>query len=269
MSRFGNLRSTVCIAAGLLMLFLAGCQAGGTGTLRLRGENWSPSPGGAIRASDLGSAGDLIDLEGDLGLGEEESLWVYAVESDLGLGTVEATSIDFTSSGSNLLTGTLDFGGEIFEEGSISSDLNLELTTIRNKGALLGMGPVGLKYIWGADHLVLDSTISGSVGGAPTSVTESLDEWVPTFGLGASVGIPVGSDWGLELDAEVAGLWISYGDIDGTYQGTTLRAGLRQGSGMLIGVGHRSLIIDIEDDGSGTSADIDLGGTYLFLEWAI
>ena len=79
MSRFGNLRSTVCIAAGLLILFLAGCQAGGAGTLRLRGENWSPSPGGAIRASDLGSA-DLIDLEGDLGLGEEESLWVYAVE---------------------------------------------------------------------------------------------------------------------------------------------------------------------------------------------
>lgn len=269
MSRFGNQRSAVCIVVGLLMLFLVGCQAGGTGTLRLRGENWSPSPGGAIRASDLGSAGDLIDLEGDLGLGEEESLWVYAVESDLGLGTVEATSIDFSSAGSNLLTGTLDFGGEIFEAGTISSDLNVELTTIRNKGALLGMGPVGLKYIWGADHLVLDSTLTGLVGGAETSVTESLDEWVPTFGLGASVGIPVGGDWGLELDAEVAGLWISYGDIDGTYQGTTLRAGLRQGSGILIGVGHRSLIVDIQDDGSGTSVDFDLGGTYLFLEWAI
>jgi hypothetical protein len=269
MSRFNFQRSTVCIASSLLILFLAGCQAGGTGTLRLRGENWAPTPGGAIRASDLGSAGDLIDLEGDLGLGEEESLWVYAVEGDLGLGTVEATNIDFTSSGSNLLTGTLDFGGEIFEAGSITSDLNLEVTTVRNKGSLLGMGPVGLKYLWGVDHLVLDSTISGTVGGVSSTVTETLDEWVPTFGLGASMGIPIGNNWGLELDAEVAGLWISYGDIDGTYQGTTLRAGLRQGSGMLIGVGHRSLIIDIEDDGSGTSADIDLGGTYLFLEWAI
>lgn len=269
MSRFTSFRSAACIAGGLLMLFLAGCQAGGAGTLRLRGENWSPTPGGAIRASDLGSAGDLIDIEGDLGLGEEESLWVFAVESDLGLGTVEATNIDFSSSGSNLLTGTLDFGGEIFDVGNINSNLNLELTTVRNKGSLLGMGPVGLKYIWGLDHLVLDSTISGSAGGLETSVTESMDEWVPTFGLGASMGIPIGNDWGLELDAEVAGLWISYGDIDGTYQGTTLRAGLRQGSGILIGVGHRSLIIDIEDDGSGTSADLDLGGTYLFLEWAI
>ena len=269
MSRFAFHSSGLCLGLCAVLLFLAGCQAGGAGTLRLRGENWSPTPGGAIRASDLGSAGDLIDLEGDLGLGEEESLWVYAIESDLGLGTVEATSIDFTSSGSNILTGNLDFGGEIFEAGSISSDLNLAVTTVRNKGSLLGLGPVGLKYLWGADHLVLDSTISGTVNGTSTTVTETLDEWIPTIGLGASFAIPVGSNWGLELDAEVAGLWVSYGDIDGTYQGTTLRAGLMQGSGMLLGIGHRSLIIDIDDDGSGTSADIDLGGTYLFLEWAI
>ena len=269
MSRFAFHRSGLCLGLCSLLLFLSGCQAGGAGTLRLRGENWSPTPGGAIRASDLGSAGDLIDLEGDLGLGAEESLWVYAVEGDLGLGTVEATMIDFASSGSNLLTGTLDFGGEIFDVGSISSDLDLAVTTVRSKGSLLSLGPVGLKYLWGADHLVLDSTISGSVGGTSTTVTESIDEWIPTIGVGASMGIPIGNNWGLELDAEVAGLWVSYGDIDGTYQGTTLRAGLRQGSGMLIGVGHRSLIIDIADDGSGTSADIDLGGTYLFLEWAI
>ena len=253
----------------LLLLVVVGCQAGGAGSIRLRGENWSPSPGGAIRASDLGSAGDLIDLEGDLGLGEEESIWVYSVEGDFGLGTVEATTLDFSSTGANTLTGSLDFGGTVFDAADITSDFNLSITSLKNKGALFGIGPVGLKYIWGADHLVLDSTISGSVGGVSESATETLDEWVPTFGLGASFGVPIGNNWGLELDAEVSGLWISYGDIDGTYQGTTLRAGLRQGSGMLIGVGHRSLILDIQDDGSGTSADLDLGGTYLFLEWAI
>jgi hypothetical protein len=33
-------------------------------------------------------------------------------------------------------------------------------------------------------------------------------------------------------------------------------------------VGHRSLVIDVADDGSGSSADVDLGGSYAFLEWA-
>ncbi len=268
MSRI-KFRNTVCFGSCLVLLFLVGCQSGGAGSVRLRGESWSPTPGGAIRASELGSVGDLVDLEGDLGLGEEETVWVYSVEGDLGLGTVEATSLDFSTAGTNVLTGSLDFGGTVFDAAAITSDFNLSITSLKNKGSLFGLGPIGLKYIWGADNLVLDSTISGTVGGVAETATETMDEWIPTFGLGASYGMPIGNDWGLELDAEVSGLWISYGDIDGTYQGTTLRAGLRQGAGMLFGIGHRSLIVDIQDDGSGTSADLDLGGTYLFLEWAI
>jgi hypothetical protein len=130
-----------------------------------------------------------------------------------------------------------------------------------------------LKYIWGVDHLVFDTTLTGTTdlgkgGTVEVSANRGIDEWVPAFGLGAQFSMPIGNDWSLELDGELAGLWISYGDIDGTYEGLTLRGGIRQGSGILFGAGHRSLVIDVSDDGTGTSADIDLGGSYLFVEWA-
>ncbi|MGE4615022.1 MAG: hypothetical protein AAEJ46_11865 [Planctomycetota bacterium] len=269
------LRSVLCLLA--LSLF-SGCGAGGAGLIRLRAENWQPTPGGSIQASDLNNPGDLIDVEEVLGLDGENTFWVYAVEADLGLGTYEVADISFTGTGTTTLTTDIDFSGTTFDTGTVlDSDLAASVMTFHSKGALLGMGPIMLKYIWGVDHLVFDTTLSGTttIGGGkggdmtiPATATKSIDEWVPAFGLGASFAMPVGNNWSFEVDAELAGLWISYGDIDGTYEGMTVRAGLRQGTGILFGAGHRSLVIDVSDDGSGTSADIDLGGSYLFAEWA-
>ncbi len=258
-------RILVCTAPVLMLsMLISGCGAGGSGMFRLRAENWQPQPGGSIRASELESS---VDLEEVLGLRGEEDFWVYAIEGDLGIGTYEVTSIDYSSGGSSTLASPIDFSGETFE-GSLSSDFQAAVTTYRSKGALLGVGPVLLKYIWGVDHMVLDTTLSGEFGGNPVTANEVIDEWVPSFGLGARFTTPIGNNWSFDLDGEIAGLWISYGDIDGTYEGMTLRAGIRQGSGMLIGVGHRSLVIDVIDDGAGTSADVDIGGSYAFIEWA-
>ena len=262
------LRSVLCLLA--LSLF-SGCGAGGAGLIRLRAENWQPTPGGSIQASDLNNPGDLIDVEEMLGLDGANSFWVYAVEADLGLGTYEVADISFTGTGTTTLANDIEFAGITFDSGmdtQLNSNLEASVMTFHSKGALLGMGPIMLKYIWGVDHLVFDTTLSGTTMGDPATATKTIDEWVPAFGLGASFAMPVGNNWSFEVDAELAGLWVSYGDIDGTYEGMTVRAGLRQGTGILFGAGHRSLVIDVSDDGSGTSADIDLGGSYLFAEWA-
>ncbi|MDE0958560.1 MAG: hypothetical protein OSB12_07980 [Planctomycetota bacterium] len=265
------LRSLLCVLA---LFIISGCGAGGAGMIRLRAENWQPTPGGSIQASDLANPGSVVDLDGVLGLDGEETFWVYGVEADMGVGTYEMTEISFTGNGSTTLGSAIDFGGETFEIGStLDSALEATVTTFHSKGALLGAGPVMLKYIWGVDHLVFDTTLTGTTdlgkgGTVEVSANRGIDEWVPAFGLGAQFSMPIGNDWSLELDGELAGLWISYGDIDGTYEGLTLRGGIRQGSGILFGAGHRSLVIDVSDDGTGTSADIDLGGSYLFVEWA-
>ncbi|MEE2889315.1 MAG: hypothetical protein VX404_02620 [Planctomycetota bacterium] len=258
-------RISVCTTALILFsLVFSGCGAGGKGMFRLRAENWQPEPGGSIRATDLE---DPIDLEEVLGLRGDENFWVYGIEGDMGIGTYEVTNIDYSSIGSSTLASPIEFSGESFEN-DLQSDFQVEVSTYRSKGALLGVGPIMVKYIWGVDHLVLDTTLTGEFGGSPVTANQIIDEWVPSFGLGARFSTPIGNNWSLDLDGEVAGLWVSYGDIDGTYEGLTLRAGIRQGNGMLIGVGHRSLVIDVIDDGTGTSADVDIGGSYAFLEWA-
>ncbi|MGE4601983.1 MAG: hypothetical protein AAEJ65_03675 [Planctomycetota bacterium] len=263
----------LCVLSVTLLLcsiILSGCGAGGAGMLRFRAENWEPEPGGSIRASDLDDLDLDLDLEDVLGLASREGFWVYSLEAHLGVGTFEVTTLDYSSMGSNTLADAIVYSGETFDAGSIlESDFQAAVSTFRSKGALLGVGPILLKYIWGVDHLELGTTLNGESGGVPVSASESIDEWVPSFGLGATFSAPIGNDWSIELDGEIAGLWVSYGDIDGTYQGMTIRAGIRQGSGMLIGVGHRSLVIDVADDGAGISADIDLGGSYAFLEWAL
>ena len=251
----------------LFSIFLSGCGAGGEGMFRFRAENWEPKPGGSIRASEVGSVGDLLDLEDVLGLTSREGFWVYGLEADLGVGSFEVTNLDYSSMGSNILLDDIEYAGEIFPAGPLESNFRAKVSTYRSKGALLGVGPILLKYIWGVDHLELGTTLTAPE--VPVSASENIDEWVPSFGLGATFSAPIGNNWSMELDGEIAGLWISYGDIDGTYQGMTIRAGIRQGSGMLIGVGHRSLVIDVTDDGAGISADIDLGGSYAFLEWAL
>ncbi|HIG04587.1 MAG TPA: hypothetical protein EYQ08_02505 [Planctomycetes bacterium] len=268
------LRPFLCFLA---LLIFSGCGAGGAGLIRLRAENWQPTPGGSIQASDLANPGSVVDLDGVLGLDGEETFWVYGVEADMGVGTYEMTEISFTGNGSTTLGSAIDFGGTTFGSGTtLDSALEATVTTFHSKGALLGVGPVMLKYIWGVDHLVFDTTLTGTnpvnpvIGGGAEVVSahRGIDEWVPAFGLGAQFAMPIGNDWSLELDGELSGLWISYGDIDGTYEGLTLRGGIRQGSGILFGAGHRSLVIDVSDDGTGTSADIDLGGSFLFVEWA-
>ena len=265
------LRSLLCLSG---LLLFSGCGAGGAGMIRARAENWQPTPGGSIQASDLTTPGDVVDLGDVLGLDGEETFWVYGVEADVGVGTYEMTEISFTGNGSTTLGSQIVFGGETFDAGStLDSELEATVTTFHSKGALLGMGPIMLKYIWGVDHLVFDTTLKGTAddgkgNSVAVSANRGIDEWVPAFGLGAQFSMPIGNDWSLELDGELAGLWISYGDIDGTYEGLTLRGGIRQGSGILFGAGHRSLVIDVSDDGTGTSADIDLGGSYLFVEWA-
>ncbi|MGE4620364.1 MAG: hypothetical protein AAEJ04_11215 [Planctomycetota bacterium] len=252
------------VLALLAASILSGCGAGGAGMFRVRAENWQPEPGGSIQASQLE---DAIDLENVLGLGGEDTYWVYGIEADLGVGTFEVTNIDYSAVGSSTLANPIDFSGETFEN-TLESDFQAAISTYRSKGSLLGVGPVMLKYIWGFDHLVLDTTLTGESGGVSVSASETIDEWVPSVGIGARFSTPIGNNWSFEIDGELAGLWISYGDIDGTYEGMTVQAGIRQGSGMLIGVGHRSLVIDVADDGSGSSADVDLGGSYAFLEWA-
>ena len=265
------LRPLLCFLA---LLIFSGCGAGGAGMIRLRAENWQPTPGGSIQASDLANPGDVVDLDGVLGLDGEETFWVYGIEADMGVGTYEMTEISFTGNGSTTLGSPIVFGGETFDSGStLDSALEATVTTFHSKGALLGVGPVMLKYIWGVDHLLFDTTLTGTSnagkgGEEVVSAHRGIDEWVPAFGVGAQFAMPIGNDWSLELDGEISGLWISYGDIDGTYEGLTLRGGIRQGSGILFGAGHRSLVIDVADDGTGTSADIDLGGSYLFVEWA-
>ncbi len=274
MTRFNSLIMLLTGLSLLSLLFASGCGAGGAGMMRVRAENWQPTPGGSIQTSDLGSLGDVVDLDGVLGLDGEEKFWVYGIEGDVGIGTYEVTEINFTGSGSSTLTSDIDFSGTVFENGSeLNSNLEASVTTFHSKGALLGMGPVMVKYIWGVDHLYLDTTLSGTTsegkgGSVAATASSTIDEWVPAFGVGANLAIPIGNDWSMEFDGEISGLWISYGDIDGTYEGMTIRAGVRQGSGILFGAGHRSLVIDVADDGTGTSADIDLGGTYLFVEWA-
>ena len=265
-------RPILCLLA---LLIFSGCGAGGAGMIRLRAENWQPTPGGSIQASDLANPGDVVDVSDVLGLDGEETFWVYGVEADMGVGTYEMTEISFTGNGSTTLGSAIDFGGTTFNSGStLDSALEATVTTFHSKGALLGVGPVMLKYIWGVDHLVFDTTLTGTGpgggkgGSEAVSAHRGIDEWVPAFGVGAQFAMPIGNDWSLELDGEVSGLWISYGDIEGTYEGLTLRGGIRQGSGILFGAGHRSLVIDVADDGTGTSADIDLGGSYLFVEWA-
>jgi hypothetical protein len=263
----------LCVLSVTLLLcsiMLSGCGAGGAGMFRFRAENWEPEPGGSIRASDLDDLDLDLDLEDVLGLTSREGFWVYGLEADLGVGTFEVTTLDYSSMGSNTLMGGFVYSGEEFPDGALlQSDFRAKVSTFRSKGALLGVGPILLKYIWGVDHLELGTTLTAPDLPVPVSASESIDEWVPSFGLGATFSAPIGNNWSIELDGEIAGLWISYGDIDGTYQGMTIRAGIRQGSGMLIGVGHRSLVIDVTDDGAGISADIDLGGSYAFLEWAL
>ncbi|OPY17749.1 MAG: hypothetical protein A4E74_01058 [Syntrophus sp. PtaB.Bin075] len=191
---------------GLILIFSA-AGSGHALELGARAYYWFPSINADMRADEDGSRGTELDLEDDLGMGDENypSVEIYG-----GVGrhhlSLMYTPIDY--SGSTILNQDIRFEGKAYSRGTaVDADLEawmldleyqVDLINLENFLAGFSLGAIGkVKYLDGEARLNSDAV-------GETKETFSLP--IPMVGAGAHIGLLANI---LEARAKVTGIGYS------------------------------------------------------------
>lgn len=237
-------------ALATLLLSAAGC---GLPTLTIDGGVHSLTLDGDIGLSNSGSTGfDTIDLTSQLDLDDTEYVPIARVGVDLGRFDFQAWGFSSTTDG----TGTVsaDFGN-ITAGSAVESELDLTLAQGRALFDVIDFdffeAGLGLAVQWIDFDLDVRETVFG--------LNESIHVQQPVPLLAGRVGVDLGelSPIPLAVELSAAGIWGSYGDLDGAVFDVELLARAQFG---MFGVfaGWRQLQIELEGESGDQAFDGDM-----------
>ncbi|MFQ5655524.1 MAG: hypothetical protein ACE5GW_12440 [Planctomycetota bacterium] len=254
------------LAGLLLVLLLApGCvQLKDMKIASAGADYWRADLDGDVQFSEGGLQGTRIDLSSELNLDDREEVVVYRGTAQLLGTTLEGRYIDLTYKGSTTSTQPINFEGVSFPAGSdLVGRLDATLFTAHSRFGAFGFLPVAVGWIVGVDYVKVDASLASS---APTSqsASKAIEEYIPVVGVTGSFNFPLG-EYHLFADAEISGLWLSYGGLDGTFIDAAGRAGIKFEEWLSLGVGYRLLELDFEDDNN-NEANLSIGGPFVFGE---
>jgi len=239
-------------AVATLLLTAAGCIVG-VPTVTIDGGVHALELDGEIGLSNSASTGaDTIDLSSQLDLGDTEYAPIGRVGVDLGRFDFQAWG--FSSSTDGTGTVSADFGN-ITAGSSVESELDLTLAQGRALFDVVDLdffeAGLGLAVQWIDFNLDVHETVFG--------LDESVDVQQPVPLLAGRVGVDLGelSPIPVSVELSAAGIWGSYGDLDGAVVDVELLARAQFG---LLGVfaGWRQLQIDLEGKSGDKTFDGDL-----------
>jgi len=242
--------SARCAFASLL-LAAAGCI--GIPTVTIDGGVHALELDGEIGLSNSASTGfDTIDLSSQLDLGDTEYAPIGRVGVDLGRFDFQAWGFTTSTDGSG--TVTADFGN-ITAGSAVESELDLTLAQGRALFDVVDLdffeAGLGLAVQW----IDFDLDVHEQVFGLDESI--SVQQPVPL--LAGRLGVDLGelSPVPVSVELSAAGIWGSYGDLDGAVVDVELLARLQFD---LLGffVGWRQLQIDLEGESGDQAFDGDV-----------
>jgi hypothetical protein len=230
--------------------------------LGVRGYWWFTSIDGDLRADAGGLTGTKVDLDNDLGMGDES---YPIVEAFVGLGNHHFSFAYYRAEydGTNDLTKNIVFNGEVFTVGDrISSKLNYDAFDLKYQYDFLNLENVLAGFSLGAVVRVevFDGEAEVKSQTLGTTTRETFMEPIPLVGLNCHVGLLADI-----LEARVLATGFTYGDesaIDAQADVSWTPFPFLDLHG-----GYRILHIDV--DRSDVEANFSTSGPYLALTLSI
>jgi len=224
--------------------------------LGVRGYYWLPELSGVMRVDDAGIVGTELDLENDLGIGND-SYPVVEVFAGIGKHHLSLAFYNLDYDGDTVLTRDIYFNGELFQANErVVSRLEYDNYDVMYRYDLIDLenflagGSLGLV----ARLMVFDG--SASIASATVTAKESFTAPVPMVGANFHVGILKDL-----LEARVLVTGIEYNGnkaFDGQAE-----ISLTPFPFLDIHGGYRFLKIDVEEDD--VKVDLDNSGLYVAL----
>lgn len=244
-----------------LGLLLTGCELLQQVQISRAGASYfEPEIEGFVE-SDEQSNGTRIDLENTIDFGDDSAIG-YRGTLAIGQASVDVRYLDHDLDAQVTLAETVRYGEQTFATGSmVDADYELTYLDIRSRFPITAIGPVSIDGQIGFEYVKNDVKI---VSGQDVA-EEGFDQWFPTLGLGGSFVFPLGEDFRIFVDGDVAVLPWPFLDVDGFYLDATARAGI-QASFISVGAGWRRIDFDLEDKAHDFEMDYRLEGPFLFGE---
>lgn len=237
-------RSVALRDVSLGLPVLAKATAGLTGWIDVRVDIWLPALSGTMR-TDADS--DSVDFEDDLGLGDEEVAVMPQVSLSLGGLGLKLDGFFYETSGSGTVQGDFTFGGVTFTVNEdIDSQVKVDNYRLLMTVPLIKSGPVAIYLEGGITYFHLEGTVTS----ASFSASDTADVPVPVGGVLAQAKI-----WKLLVEADVTGLVVDYGGVQGSVVDAKLSVGFAFAKVLAVRAGYRVVSFD------GTDGDFDINLT--------
>jgi hypothetical protein len=205
--------------------------------------------------------GTRIDVEDTLDLKDEDILGLRGF-AQIGNVSLEATHFEVDYSGENELTQTIRFGGEDFTFGTtLSSEVDLRMTTGRVKLGLLRLGPIAVGATLGGGYFRSEATLSSPL----LTQRDDLEFAFPLVGGVVAFNQPLGDGLSLTANAEASGFAIDAFDLRGGLVEALGQVGLRWRFAQ-IAAGYRLLAVDLEETDDDLEWDLSLSGPFIGIE---
>lgn len=247
---------TLCLAS-----LLSGCELLQQVQISRAGASYfEPELKGFVESDDE-SNGTRIDLENTIDFDKDSAIG-YRGTLAIGQASVDVRYLEHDLDAQVTLSETVRFGEQVFANGSmVDADYELTYLDIRSRFPLTAVGPVSIDGQIGFEYVNNEMKI---VSGQDVA-EESFDQWFPTLGIGGSFVFPLGEDFTVFVDGDVAVLPWPFLDVDGFYLDGTARAGIQM-SFFSVGGGWRRIDFDLEDKASDFEMDYRLEGPFFFGE---
>lgn len=231
-------------------LHAAAAGGGVKGWLSLRAIAWYPK----LRGTANEDGGGDFDLDGDLGLGDNELVFVPQLTVDFWIFGFRLDYFNVKFEGDGRVQGTFTFGDRTFDVDEATNS-ELELTNLRSLGTIsfVNTDVVRLAFILGFNYYEYKARITGEVNG-----TANSNGTIPFPVVGLLLQIRIGD---FLIEAEGSGFYIDYNDIEATAGDFTLSAAYRFLKVGEVRVGYRYILIDGTIDE--TNLDVRLDGFFI------
>lgn len=245
------LNKTALTLIGATILLSTQVQADVVG-IQFGADAWTPDYKGDIKFDTSSSDGTVIDLEDDLGFGDEShsTLWVKIEHPVPIIPNIKIVASDLDASASSTLTRDITYGDETF---SASEDINTRFDMSNTEFTL---------YYELLDNWInLDAGLTirqydgkSTIRTSTTSATEGLDFAVPLLYLDARVDLPF---TGFFVDSTLNTISVD----DNSISDVSVSLGYESNFGLGARLGIRTLDLEFNEDD--VAADLEFQGTYL------
>ncbi len=250
----------ICIALVGLLVSVSPVLAEGDGKLSVAAGTWLQEIDGSVKVTELGLAGDTINLQSTLGLDDDSPVCLSFTYKGGPNYKIKLNYASMENEGRKQMTQTIDYKGVTYDADTIlTSSIKTTLIDIDYHRYLKETDTGKVSLLFGIRMFDFEASITGEVVNVATTRAESFDVPVPVIGLAGYTQF----NEKIKFYGQFGWLEVDSGDDRGAVTDLDLGLIYKLQDDLKVSVGYRAL--DLEADSGDDHAEIEFSGVKFMI----